>query len=117
MMRCEAIAMVCRPLEQNRLTVTPLTVIGSPARNAAWRAMFMPVAPSGLAQPINTSSTSPGSMPARCTACSIAWPPSVAPWVMLKAPFQLLASGVRAVETMTAWVMVNSLKDERQAIR
>ena len=31
-----------------------------------------------------------------------AWPPIVAPWVMLKAPRQLLQSGVRAVETMTA---------------
>ena len=44
-------------------------------------------------------------MPARSTAALTAWPPSVAPWVMLKAPFQLLASGVRAVETMTALVM------------
>jgi len=35
----------------------------------------------------------------------------VAPCVMLKAPFQLLQSGVRAVETMTAWVMVNVLSD------
>ena len=40
----------------------------------------------------------------RRRACT-AWPPSVAPWVMLKAPFQLLARGVRAVETMTALVM------------
>ena len=44
-------------------------------------------------------------MPARCTAAATAWPPSVAPWVMLKAPFQLLASGVRAVDTMTALLM------------
>jgi len=29
----------------------------------------------------------------------------VAPWVMLNEPFQLLASGVRAVETITAAVM------------
>ncbi len=40
-----------------------------------------------------TSSTSAASMPARSTAAFTAWPPSVAPWVMLKAPFQLLASG------------------------
>ena len=105
MMRCAAIAMVCRPLEQKRLTVMPLTVTGSPARSAIWRAMFLPVAPSGLAQPISTSSTAPPSMPARSTAALTARPPSVAPWVMLKAPFQLLASGVRAVETMTALVM------------
>ena len=85
--------------------MAPLTVTGSPARSAIWRAMLAPVAPSGLAQPISTSSTSAGSMPARSTAALTAWPPSVAPWVMLKAPFQLLASGVRAVETMTALLM------------
>ena len=104
-MRCAASAMVCRPLEQKRLTVMPATLTGRPAISAHWRAMFQPVAPSGLAQPISTSSTAPGSMPARSTAALTTWPPSVAPWVMLKAPFQLLARGVRAVETMTAWVM------------
>ena len=106
MMRCAAIAMVCRPLEQKRLTVTPPVVIGSPAASAIWRAMLLPVAPSGVAQPISTSSTAAGSMPARSTAALTAKPPSVAPWVMLKAPFQLLARGVRAVETMTALLMV-----------
>jgi hypothetical protein len=30
----------------------------------------------------------------------------VAPWVILKAPFQALVKGVRAVETITADVMV-----------
>ena len=59
------------------------------------------------AQPMMTSSTSAPSMPARCTACCTAWPPSVAPWVMLNEPFQLLASGVRAVDTITADVMVS----------
>jgi hypothetical protein len=97
--------MVCRPDEQKRLTVTPEAVTGRPAFSAIWRAMLLPVAPSGVAQPMMTSSTSAASMPARCTACCTAWPPSVAPWVMLKAPFQLLASGVRAVETITADVM------------
>ena len=105
MMRCAAMAMVCRPLEQKRLTVTPPTVIGSPARSAAWRAMFMPVAPSGLAQPINTSSTG-ARVDAGTLDCGLtARPPSVAPCVMLKAPLKLLARGVRAVETITAWVM------------
>src|SRR2546427_8576915 len=111
MMRWAAIAMVCRPLEQKRFTVAPLVVTGRPARNAIWRAMLLPVAPSGVAQPISTSSTSAPSMPARCTAAATAWPPSVAPWVMLKEPFQLLASGVRAVETITALVMVDSCED------
>jgi hypothetical protein len=91
-MRCAAMAMVCRPEEQKRLTVMPGTLTGRPARRAIWRAMLLPVAPSGVAQPISTSSTSAGSMPARATACWTECPPSVAPWVMLKAPFQLLAS-------------------------
>ena len=108
MMRCAASAIVCRPDEQKRFTVMPDTVTGQPARKAIWRAMLAPVAPSGLAQPMMTSSTSPASMPARLMACSTAWPPSVAPWVMLNAPFQLLASGVRAVETMTALLMGDS---------
>src|SRR5690606_4200466 len=43
--------------------------------------------------------------PARCSAWRTAWPRSVAPCVMLNAPFQLLVRGVRAVETMTALVM------------
>src|SRR5512139_1889613 len=108
MMRCAAMAMVCRPEEQKRLMVTPDTVTGQPAARATWRAMLEPVAPSGVAQPISTSSTSAASMPARWMACLTAWPPRVAPWVMLKAPFQLLARGVRAVETITAFVISNS---------
>src|SRR3982751_704699 len=93
MTRCATMAMVCRPDEQKRLTVAPETVIGKSAIRAIWRAMLAPVAPSGFAHPMRTSSTSPGSMPARCTACLTAWPPSVAPCVMLKAHFQLLARG------------------------
>ncbi len=79
-------AMVCMPDEQKRLTVAPPAVTGSPARSAAWRAMFSPVAPSGMAQPSSTSSTSPGSIFARSTAFLMAWPASVAPCVLLKAP-------------------------------
>ena len=106
MMRCAAKAMVCKPEEQKRLTVMPEVVMGKPARKATWRAIFAPVAPSGVAQPMMTSSTSAPSMPARLTACSTACPPNVAPCVILKEPFQLLARGVRAVETITADVMI-----------
>src|SRR5262245_23795388 len=67
--------------------------------------MLPPVAPSGLAEPITTSSTSPGSMPARLTACAMTCPPMSAPWVRLKAPRTALPIGVRAVETMTASTM------------
>ena len=107
MMRCAARAMVCRPDEQKRFTVMPDTVMGQPARRAAWRAMLAPLAPSGVPQPMMTSSTSAASIPARWMACSITWPPSVAPCVMLKAPFQLLVKGVRAVDTITADVMLD----------
>ena len=71
------------------------------------RAMLLPVAFSGVAQPSTTSSTSPGSMPARSTACLTTWPPSVAPWVMLNAPRNALPIGVRAVDTMTASDMLS----------
>src|SRR4051812_42897158 len=101
-MRWLASAMVCRPEEQKRFTVMPGTVTGHPARMAIWRAMFQPVAPSGLAQPMITSSTSPASTLARSSAACTTWPPIFAPCVMLSAPRQLLQSGVLAVETITA---------------
>src|SRR5438552_5292828 len=54
---------------------------------------------------MTTSSTSPGSRPARRTACAITWPPTAAPCVLLKAPRYARPIGVRAVETMTASAM------------
>src|ERR1700704_4320775 len=76
--------------------------------------MLWPGAPSGWAQPMITSSTSAGSTPARSIACLAAWPPSFAPWVMLNAPRQDLASGVRAVDTITASVTRTSKKNRGQ---
>jgi len=105
MMRCAASAMVCSPEEQKRFTVMPGTLTGQPARSAIWRAMFQPAAPSGLAQPMMTSSTSWQSTLARSSAACTTCPPIFAPCVMLSAPFQLLQSGVRAVETITASVI------------
>src|SRR3954469_19416533 len=75
---------------------------GQPACSAICCAMLKPVAPSGFAQPMITSSTSPGSMPARSIAALTTCPPSVAPCVRLNAPRHDLVSAVRAVETMTA---------------
>src|SRR5262245_16822700 len=97
--------MVCRPEEQKRFTVMPGTVFGQPARIAIWRAMFQPVAPSGLAQPMITSSTSSASTLARSRAACTACPPIFAPCVVLSAPRQLLVIGVLAVETITASVI------------
>jgi hypothetical protein len=59
-----AVAMLCKPLEQKRLTVCPAVVTGIPARSATMRAMFMPCSASGKAQPSTMSSTSFLSMPA-----------------------------------------------------
>src|SRR5262245_33633889 len=100
-----ASAIACSPEEQKRLTVCAAAVTGRPARMAHWRAMLPPVAPSGLALPMVTSSTWPGSMPARFTAWAMTWPPMSAPWVSLKAPRTALPLGGRAVETMTASTM------------
>src|SRR5262245_6442498 len=80
----------------------PEVVTGRPARSAIWRAMLPPVAPSGVAQPMTTSSTSFGSTLARSSAALTTWPPMVAPCVTLRAPRQLLHRGVLAVETITA---------------
>ena len=94
--------MVCRPDEQKRLTVTPETLTGAPARIAETRATLEPVVPSGAAQPRITSSTSPSSTLARSAACLITCAPMSAPCVSLKMPRNALPIGVRAVETMTA---------------
>src|SRR5262245_16759182 len=99
-------AIVCSPDEQKRLTVIPDVVTGQPARMAICLAILRPVAPSGLAQPMITSSISAGSAFARSIALPRASPAVSAPWVMLNAPRQLLQSGVRAVETITASGMV-----------
>src|SRR6185295_379595 len=80
----------------------PAVVTGQPARSAICRAMLKPVAPSGFAQPMSTSSTEAGSMRARSMAARTTCPPSVAPCVRLKAPRQDLVNAVRAVDTMTA---------------
>src|SRR6202007_1712706 len=101
-MRWLARAMVCRPEEQKRFTVMPGTELGRRRRTAICRAMFQPVAPSGLAQPMITSSTSSASTLARSSAACTTCPPIFAPCVMLRAPRQLLQSGVRAVDTITA---------------
>jgi hypothetical protein len=59
--------------------LNPAVLVGSPARSAIARAMLPPVVPSPNVEPMITSSTSSGSMPARATACCTAWAPSVAP--------------------------------------
>ena len=86
--------------------VVPATLTGSPARSSALRAMLVPVVPCCMAQPITTSSTSAPSILARDSADEIACPNRVAPSVWLSAPLYALPIGVRAVETITASVIV-----------
>ena len=79
MMYFAAVATPIRPDEHCRSMVMPATVLGRPARSAAWRAMLLPVVPCCRAQPMAMSSTSPGSIPAWATAAAMACPPRVAP--------------------------------------
>jgi len=71
--------MDCNPELQKRLMLKPAVDTGNPARSAIARAMLPPVVPSPKVEPMITSSTSAGSMPARATACCTACAPSVAP--------------------------------------
>jgi hypothetical protein len=61
-------------------------VTGKPARIAPLRAMFVPVVPCCMAQPMTTSSTSAGWIPARLTASPMTWPARVAPSVLFSQP-------------------------------
>ena len=81
-----AMEMPISPEEHWRSMVAPETLVGRPARSRAWRATLPPVEPCCKAQPRITSSTPPGSIPARFTASLITWPPSSGPVVLLKAP-------------------------------
>src|SRR5688572_6827237 len=110
MMWWAAIAMACRPDEQNRFTVVPAVVTGSPERTAATRAMLWPCGPCGWPQPRMTSSTSlmsswgtfPSASLMQCAARSSGR-------VRLKDPRNDFASGVRELATTTASLMVGYL--------
>src|SRR5262249_3568671 len=79
-----------------------------PARIALLRATFIAVVPCCMAHPMTTSSTSPGSTLARLTASPITCPAIVGPSVLFSAPRYTFPIGVRAVETITASVMLSS---------
>ena len=71
---CAAPTTAARPDAQSRLTVTPATDSGRPARSAPIRATLRLSSPAWLAQPNQTSSISPAGTPARSTAAAIASP-------------------------------------------
>src|SRR5699024_4525776 len=101
-----AVAIAMRPEARWRSTDMPATEVGRPARIAAWRATLPPCAPCCTAARRTTCSIPAGSTPERSTAWRIAWPASSCDCVLLNAPRYALPMGVRAVDTMTACVMV-----------
>ena len=103
MTRSAPYAIACSPDEQKRLTVTADAWTGMPARRLAMRATFSPCSASGIAQPMMTSSTSPGSMPgARRSASPITVAARSSGLVPRRVPFGALPTAVRTAETMTA---------------
>ena len=64
---CAAELIACSPEPHSRLTVSPPTSTGKPARSSAIRATSRLSSPAWLAQPRMTSSTRAGSTPARST--------------------------------------------------
>src|SRR5271156_292924 len=105
---CAAIAMACSPEEQKRLMVIAADSTGSPARKEAIRATFMPCSPSGMAQPITTSSTSLGSSPfAWATASLITMAPRSSGREVRSVPFADFPTAVLTELTITASCMIH----------
>ena len=96
---CAAKATVRRPLPQTWLMPKAVELSGTPAARAAWRAGFWPCAAVST-WPRMTSSTLPGSMPAREMAAPMAVWPSTWAGTAPNAPLKL-PTGVRTADTMT----------------
>src|SRR6266496_1307676 len=108
--RSAAMAMDCNPEEQKRLMVNAAVSTGSPARNAAMRATFMPCSASGMAQPRITSSISLGSScGTRSSAPLIAIAASSSGRVVRSVPLKARPTGVRTDEMITASRIVSAL--------
>ena len=109
MMRSAAIAIACSPDEQKRLMVSADTSTGSPARNDAMRATFMPCSPSGIAQPRMTSSISFGSnWGTRSSAPLIATAANSSGRVARSVPLNARPTGVRTADTITTSLIIQS---------
>src|SRR5208282_6339110 len=104
-----AIEMLIRPDEHCLSTLWPATLTGSPAATAHWRATLNPWLPCWSAAPIIRSSTSPGSTRARLSASRIIGAAIDGDSISLNAPRYALPIGVRAVDTITASLIKNSL--------
>src|ERR1700691_6164015 len=117
MIRSAAIAMDCKPDEQNRLTVIAETLTGNPARSEAIRARFIPCSASGVAQPMMTSSMSSGLTPfARASASLITSAARSSGRVARSVPFGALPTAVRTELTSTASRMAHLRGDARSIV-
>src|SRR5262249_11125411 len=105
-------AMVCRPDEQKRFTVTPEVVIGRPPSRPAWRAMLPPPWAT-LPSPTSSVSAAPG--PALATACFTAGAAVEGGGVMLNPPGADCGRPVGAYETMPASRILNDPPENRPA--
>jgi hypothetical protein len=106
MIRSAAIAIDCRPEEQNRLIVIPGTESGSPAFRAHILATFIPCSPSGMAHPRMTSSTCPGSrFFTRSIAPRTAMVPRSSGRVSFRLPRYALPTAVRTAERIYAFAI------------
>src|SRR6266536_1597910 len=102
---CAAVAMALVPDRQTLLTVRAGTVIGTPARTAAWRAVIWPC-PAWSTWPMTTCSAAPGEIPARSQALAMARPPSSTAVSGDRTPPNR-PTGVRAPAQMTGCVRSN----------
>ena len=105
--RSAAMAIDCKPEEQNRLIVIAEISTGRPARSAALRATFIPASASGIAQPRMMSSISFGSSPGtRRIASCIATAARSSGRVARSVPLNAFPTGVRTELAMTASLIV-----------
>src|SRR6476619_8455749 len=99
----KAMRIVCRLDAQNRLTVVPGTVSGSPASRATRRPRFMPCLSCGKPQPTITSTISARSRSGTClSTASIAKAARSAGRASTSEPLRARPIGVRVAATMTA---------------
>src|SRR5206468_12896593 len=112
-----AVAMAMSPEEHWRSILMPAVVTGNPAAIAHWRAILDPCVPCWRAAPMMTSSTSPGSTPARSKTARMTGATMLGASRLLNEPRYDLVNPVRAVDTITASFIVVLLRCDDQGTR
>ena len=112
-----AVAIAIIPEEHWRSILIPAVVTGNPAAIAHWRAILDPCVPCWRAAPMMTSSTSPGSTPARSRTARMTGATMLGASRLLNEPRYDLVNPVRAVDTITASFIVVLLRCDGQGTR